>query len=92
MTHVRQSVHQPPHLSADGDAEARRELSASHSRLAEVGDCNQTLADEGRHCYEIALVLARDLQVKGRLAPRYVWMVEDLESRLAALHLVVAKD
>ncbi len=75
-----------------GNAAWQRDLVVSNVKMAEVATGEEGRAAEARSHYEAALAIATGLHESGRLAPRDAWMVEDLESRLAALGQAVAKD
>jgi hypothetical protein len=69
--------------SDPGNAAWQRDLIVSNVKLAETragsGDGQGAVAH-----YRQALAVARELAGSGRLAPADVWMVGDLERRLAA--------
>ena len=60
-----------------GNVEWQRDLIVSNVLLAEVGS---RPADR----YREALTVARELSASGRLVPADMWMIDDLEERLAA--------
>ncbi len=65
---------------SDGsNSEWQRDLVVSYVKISEA------VPEKAREMLTKALAIAKDLQVTDRLAPRDAWMIEELNSRLAAL-------
>ena len=74
-----------------GNAAWQRDLIVSNVKLAEVAEAKDGEESEAKRHYRAALDIAIALRDSGRLAPVDIWMVSDLEARLARVSAAAAQ-